>query len=151
MSLLFSYKTSEARRCNINGMERIESSRIIRKRRSAMKVSQACQSLLDYHRMTSKKSTLRNYEYLLKGFSTQFGDREPCSLTSEEILSFLSHFAEGAKQSTNRLRFSLLRAFFTFIINSGMIGSRILVICLYSENSSRTSDPSPGRSWKRRP
>jgi len=31
----------------------------------------------------------------------------------------LGHFAEGAKQSTKRLRFSLLRAFFAFIINSG--------------------------------
>jgi integrase len=31
----------------------------------------------------------------------------------------LSHLTERAKQSTKRLRFSLLRAFFTFIINSG--------------------------------
>jgi site-specific recombinase XerD len=38
---------------------------------------------------------------------------------SEEILSFLSHLTEGAKQSTKRLRFSLLRAFFTFLINAG--------------------------------
>jgi integrase/recombinase XerD len=34
-------------------------------------------------------------------------------------LSFLSHLTEGAKQSTKRLRFSLLRAFFTFITNTG--------------------------------
>ena len=34
-------------------------------------------------------------------------------------MSFLSHLTEGAKQSTKRLRFSLLRAFFTFMINTG--------------------------------
>jgi integrase/recombinase XerD len=31
----------------------------------------------------------------------------------------LGHFVEGAKQATKRLRFSLLRAFFAFTINSG--------------------------------
>ncbi len=84
-----------------------------------MKVSQATKSFLDYHRVNSKKNTLRNYLFLLTGFSNQFGDREAQSLTSEEILSFLGHLTEGAKQSTKRLRFSLLRAFFTFIINTG--------------------------------
>lgn len=83
-----------------------------------MKVSQATRSFLDYHRMNSKKNTLRNYHHLLTEFSAQFGDRETESLTSEEILSFLGHLTEGLKQSTKRLRFSLLRAFFTFIINT---------------------------------
>jgi hypothetical protein len=52
-----------------------------------MKVSQATKSFLDYHRMNSKKNTVRNYLYLLIEFSIQFGDREAESLTSEEILS----------------------------------------------------------------
>jgi hypothetical protein len=55
----------------IRGTERFQSSRIIEKSRFAMKASQARQSFLDYHRMNSKKNTLRNYEYVLKGFSTQ--------------------------------------------------------------------------------
>jgi len=71
-----------------------------------MKVSQATRSFLDYHRMNSKKNTLRNYVHLLTEFSAQFGDREADSLTSEEILSFLGHLTEGLKQSTKRLRFS---------------------------------------------
>jgi integrase/recombinase XerD len=66
-----------------------------------------------------EKNTVRNYEYLLTGFTAQFGDRERESLTSEEILSFLSRLTERARQSTKRPRFSLLRAFFSFIINSG--------------------------------
>ena len=65
-----------------------------------MKVSQAARCFLDYHRVNSKKNTLRNYEYILAGFSAQFGDREGEPITSEEILSFLGHFTEGAKQST---------------------------------------------------
>jgi integrase len=40
------------------------------------------------------------------------------TLTSEEILSFLTEFTEGTKQSTKRLRYSLLSAFFNFIKNS---------------------------------
>lgn len=84
-----------------------------------MKVSQATKSFLDYHRMNSKENTLRNYLFLLTEFSSQFGDREMESLTSEEVLSFLSHLTEGAKQSAKRLRFSLMRGFFRFIINTG--------------------------------
>ena len=83
-----------------------------------MKVSQATRSFLDYHRMNSKKNTLRNYVHLLTEFSAQFGDREAESMTSEEILSFLGRLTERLRQSTKRLRFSLLRAFFTFIIDT---------------------------------
>jgi hypothetical protein len=54
----------------------------LRKRRPAMKVSQATKSFLDYHRMNSKKNTVRNYEYLLTQFCIQFGDREEESLSS---------------------------------------------------------------------
>jgi integrase len=39
-------------------------------------------------------------------------------LTKEEILTFLTEFTEGSKQSTKRLRYSLLSAFFNFIKNS---------------------------------
>jgi integrase/recombinase XerD len=51
--------------------------------------------------------------------STQFGDRERDSISSEDVLAFLSHHTDGAKQSTKRLLFSLLRSFFAFIINPG--------------------------------
>jgi integrase/recombinase XerD len=86
--------------------------------RFAMKVPHALKCFLDYHRMNSKKNTLRNYEYLLTRFSAQFVDKEGESISSEEVLAFLSHHTEGAKQSTKRLRFSLLHSFFAFIINS---------------------------------
>jgi site-specific recombinase XerD len=71
--------------------------------------------------MNSKKNTLRNYEYLLTGFSAHFGDRLGESISSEEVLAFLSHHTEGAKQSTKRLRFSLLRSFYALSSNLGSV------------------------------
>jgi integrase/recombinase XerD len=37
------------------------------------------------------------------------------SLTSEEVLSFLTHINQGTKQLTKRTRYSQLTAFFNFI------------------------------------
>jgi integrase len=54
---------------------------------------------------------------LLSKFSEYFGDRELDSLMSEEILTFLTEFTEGTKQSTKRLRYALLSSFFNFIRN----------------------------------
>jgi integrase len=83
-----------------------------------MKVLQAKDCFLDYQRMNAKKNTMRNYQSLFSRFCSQFGDREIESLTIDEILSFLKDFTEGTKQSTKKLRFSLLSAFFNFIRNS---------------------------------
>jgi integrase len=83
-----------------------------------MKVSQAKSSFFDYHRMNSKKNTIRNYDLVLSRFGGQFGGRELESITTEEVLSFLTVFTEGTKQSTKRLRYALLSAFFNFIKNS---------------------------------
>jgi integrase len=72
---------------------------------------------LDYHRINSKTNTVRNYEFVFTRFCNQFGDRELESLTNEDILTFLTLLTEGTKQSTKRLRYSLLSAFFNFIKN----------------------------------
>ena len=83
-----------------------------------MKALEAKKSFFDYHRINSKTNTIRNYKLLLPRFCDQFGDRELESITSEEVLSFLTRFTEGTQQSTKRLRYSLLSAFFNFIRNS---------------------------------
>jgi integrase/recombinase XerD len=83
-----------------------------------MKILEAKKCFFDYHRINSKANTIRNYELLLPRFCDQFGDRELESISSEEVLSFLTRFTEGTKQSTKRLRYSLLSAFFNFIRNS---------------------------------
>jgi integrase/recombinase XerD len=83
-----------------------------------MRIAEASRCFLDYHRINSKTNTVRNYELILSRFCSQFGDRDLGSLTNEEILTFLTQFTEGTKQSTKRLRYSLLSAFFNFIKNS---------------------------------
>jgi len=63
----------------------------------------------------SKKNTLRNYELILTSFQNHFGDIELSSITAEDILSFLTKISEGTKQTTKKLRYTLLSAFFNFI------------------------------------
>ena len=83
-----------------------------------MKVSQAVQYCLDYHEQNSKKNTVDNYQALFSRFSSQFGDRALDSITSDEVLFFLTQINKKTKQTTKRLRYSLLNAFFNLIKNS---------------------------------
>jgi len=83
-----------------------------------MQVSKAKDCYFEYHKMNSKKNTLRTYELILSKFCEQYGEREVESITTETILVFLTEFTEGNKQSTKRLRYSLLSGFFNFIKNS---------------------------------
>jgi integrase/recombinase XerD len=61
---------------------------------------------------------MRNYEFVLNKFQSHFGDVDLSSLTSDDILDFMSKMSEGTKQSTKKLRFTLLTAFFNLIKNS---------------------------------
>ena len=65
-----------------------------------------------------KKNTLRNYEKLISLFCDEFGERETDSISTDEILKFLNQFTEGTKQSTKKLRYSLISSFFNFLKNS---------------------------------
>jgi integrase len=61
---------------------------------------------------------LRNYEFILGHFQHHFGDVELSTVTSEDILAFMSTVTDGTKQNTKKLRFTLLSAFFNFVKNS---------------------------------
>jgi len=61
-----------------------------------------------------QKNTLRNYEFILDKFQHHFDDIDLSSITSEEVLAFLSTVSSGTKQNTKKLRFSLLSAFFNY-------------------------------------
>jgi integrase/recombinase XerD len=61
---------------------------------------------------------LRNYEFILSKFHSHFNDIELSSITSEDILTFMSTVSDGTKQNTKKLRFTLLAVFFNFIKNS---------------------------------
>ena len=59
-----------------------------------MKVSKAIHSYQEYHRINSKKNTLKNYEFLFTHLSGEFGDRELESVTPDETLSFLTRLTD---------------------------------------------------------
>ena len=65
--------------------------------------------------MNAKKNALKNYEFVLTRFENYFGNIELTSITSDNILPFLTKIFEGSKQSTKKLRFSLVSDFFNFI------------------------------------
>jgi integrase/recombinase XerD len=87
-------------------------------RRCTMNISQASGIFLNYHTVNSSKNMLRNHQFVVTRFSNQWGERDIESITSDEILIFLTRLTEGAKQSTKRLRYALLSAFFTFVKNT---------------------------------
>ena len=68
--------------------------------------------------MNAKKSTLKNYKFVLTKFENCLGNIELTAITTDHILVFLTQVSEGAKQSTKKLRYSLLSAFFNFIKDS---------------------------------
>jgi hypothetical protein len=47
-----------------------------------------------------------------------FGDRQVESITTDEVLSFLTGLSTAAKPATKRHRYSCLKAFFNFLKNS---------------------------------
>ena len=83
-----------------------------------MKISQSVTHFFNYQRMNVKKNTLRNYECILGNFQQHFGDIELQSITSENILAFMSTVSDRTRQNTKKLRFTLLSAVFNFVKNS---------------------------------
>lgn len=67
---------------------------------------------------TFKKNTIRTYESTISNFKNSFGDSHLDSITSDELLSFLTRITEGRKQLTRRTRYSHLKTFFNFIQNN---------------------------------
>ena len=80
-----------------------------------MKVSEAVNYCLEYHRMNSSPNTVRAYEFVLSQFSDFFEGRKLDSITPEEALSFLTKITEGKRQATKKSRHCYLSSFFNFI------------------------------------
>ena len=80
-----------------------------------MKISEAVQFYLQYKKANAKGNSLKNYRYILQKFENSFGEREIDTITTEEIISFLTGLTQNNKQNTKRSRYSSLKAFFNFI------------------------------------
>jgi len=57
----------------------------------------------------------------LTKFEDQSGDKDIECITPDEILTFLTEQCEGQKQSTKRFKYTLLKSFFNFTINSARL------------------------------
>ena len=76
-----------------------------------MKVSQAITNFLNFQKINAQKKYGKNYRLFLNKFERQFGDREIESVTSDEILTFLTRNTEGQNQSTKRFKYTVLKTF----------------------------------------
>jgi integrase len=83
-----------------------------------MKTQEAIKFCLQYQKANSKVNTVKNYEFLLGKFGNVYNDRELESITTEDVLSFLTDLSDGRKQNTKRGRYMTLSAFFNLIINT---------------------------------
>jgi integrase len=83
-----------------------------------MKVSKAAKIWLNYHRIHSKKNTVRCYSAVIGKFCEEFGDRQLNELSVDSTLEFLDQLTNGSKPQTKRIRYAHLSAFFNFIKNN---------------------------------
>jgi len=63
-----------------------------------MKVSSAIKFCLQYHKISSRANTIKNYTFLLSKFGIVNNDREMESIVTEEIISFLVVFVRRKKK-----------------------------------------------------
>ena len=83
-----------------------------------MKVSQAANLWLNYHRANSSQNTIRAYKELVERFCQDNGDKDLKGLTTDDVLDFLTGITEGKKPQTRKTRFSHLTSFFNFTRNN---------------------------------
>ena len=83
-----------------------------------MKVLKAAKIWIDYHKMHSKKNTVKTYWAVINRFCREFGDVELDQIRADDVLSFLNHYTNGNKSYTKRVRYSHLSAFFNFFRNN---------------------------------
>jgi site-specific recombinase XerD len=77
-----------------------------------MKISKSINHFFNYQKLNVKKNTIRNYEFILGRFQKHFRDAELESITSNDILEFMTKVSGKTKQNTKRLRFTLIATFF---------------------------------------
>ena len=66
-----------------------------------MKIIQAGELWLDYHRFNSQKNSVKSYEALISKFYQDFGERSIESVTTDEILGFRTKLPKGKNNKPN--------------------------------------------------
>ena len=83
-----------------------------------MKVKKAVHYHLEYHKVNSQQNTLRCVQFVLQKFNSQFRERTIDSVSTEDVLSFLTKLTFSRKQTTKRNRYSVLSSFYNFTIST---------------------------------
>jgi integrase/recombinase XerD len=80
-----------------------------------MKVSKAIDYWMEYHKLRSDENIVKSYESTVARLRCGLGDRELGSLSSDDILAFLTDATDGSTQLTKRTRYVHLRSLFNFV------------------------------------
>ena len=68
-----------------------------------MKISEAVQFYLQYKKANAKGNSLKNYRDVLRKFGNSFEEREIDTITTEEIISFLTELTQNKIRGTQYL------------------------------------------------
>ena len=116
-----------------------------------MNVSKAIDCWMEYHKLHSRKNTVKSYESTVAGLRRALGDSELDSVSSEDILAFLTAAAETSTQLTKRTRYAHLRSLFNFIKNNLDPELRNPCDSPMLRKLFRTPPAGLGRHWRKRP
>jgi len=83
-----------------------------------MKLANAINYCINYHKINSRPTTQASYGFLLRMFGQKYQNRSIENITSYEIIDFLASTTDGRKQNTKWSRYTTLSAFFNLIANT---------------------------------
>ncbi|HAM49531.1 MAG TPA: hypothetical protein DCP92_02095 [Nitrospiraceae bacterium] len=65
-----------------------------------------------------KKSTLKSYRRFMEQFQLRFSECEIASISADDIGKFLEEYTGGQNRSTRHLRYTQLKLFFNYVIET---------------------------------
>jgi len=105
-----------------------------------MVIQDAINLFKQHQKSTVKKTTLKSYGKFMDRFQTKFAVNEVHAITPEDIGKFLEECTTGLSRATRHLRYSQIKAFFNYVIetsnlniknpcNAGILGKTFRNVC----------------------
>jgi len=83
-----------------------------------MNIQEGLELFTQHKKSTVKKSTLKSYRRFLEQFQIRFSEYEITSISADDIGQFLEGYTEGQNRSTRHLRYTQLKTFFNYVIET---------------------------------
>ncbi|MBZ0154894.1 MAG: site-specific integrase [Alphaproteobacteria bacterium] len=83
-----------------------------------MLIRDAMELFTQHLKGTVKKSTMKSYGALLERFRLKFSDHEISVISPEDISKFFEECTGGLSRATRHLRYTQVKAFFNYVIES---------------------------------